>query len=61
MTTKIDETLCNKALELAGPTMKKSHLCTEAVAMGVRIQAAKRLAALGGVKPDITTVSRRKS
>jgi len=60
-TVTIDDALYNKALELAEPDMEKSQLFKEAVEMFVRVQAAKRLAALGGANPDMEPVSRRKS
>lgn len=47
-TVTIDDALYEKALEMADPHMDKSDLFREAIQTFVRVQAAKRLAALGG-------------
>jgi len=39
--------------------MDKAALCREAVKTFVRVQAAKRLAALGGSAPDMREIPRR--
>lgn len=57
--TREDE-LYEKALAMAEPGMEKSELFREAIKTFVRIQAAKRLAALGGSMPDIKDVPRRR-
>jgi len=59
-TVTIDDTLYEKALEMADPDMEKSDLFREAVETFVRIQAAKRLAALGGKAPDMQEIPRRR-
>lgn len=59
-TVTIDDELYARALELADPTMDKGDLFREAVKTFVRVQAAKRLAALGGSAPDIKDVPRRR-
>lgn len=59
-TVTIDDTLYEKALELADPNMDKSDLFREAVTTFIRVQAAKRLSALGGTAPDIKDVPRRR-
>jgi len=46
-TVTIDDTLYEKALEMADPGMDKSDLFREAIKTFVRVNAAKRLAALG--------------
>lgn len=46
-TVTIDDDLYEKALEMADPTMDKADLFREAVKTFIRVQAAKRLAALG--------------
>lgn len=60
-TVTIDDALYNKALEVADPSMDKADLFREAIKMFVRVQAAKRLAALGNAMPDMSEVSRRRS
>lgn len=59
-TVTIDDDLYERALEVADPTMKKGDLFREAIKIFVRIQAGKRLAALGGVAPDMKDVPRRR-
>jgi hypothetical protein len=59
-TVTIDDTLYEKALEMADPGMDKSDLFREAIKTFVRVNAAKRLAALGGATPDIQDVPRRR-
>lgn len=59
-TVTIDDTLYEKALEMADPDMEKSDLFREAVETFVRVQAAKRLAALGGKAPHMRDISRRR-
>jgi len=50
-TLTIDDALYQQALELAEPDMNKAELFREAIQTCIRVQAAKRLAALGGVPP----------
>jgi len=59
-TVTIDDALYEKALEVADPNMDKSELFREAISTFVRVQAAKRLAALGGSMPGIQDVPRRR-
>ena len=59
-TVTIDDALYEKALEVADPNMDKSDLFREAIKTFVRVQAAKRLAALGGTMPNIVDVPRRR-
>ncbi len=59
-TVTIDDALYAKALEMAGPTLDRSDLFREAVKTYVRVQAAKRLAALGGASPEMEEVPRRR-
>lgn len=47
-TVTIDDALYAKALDMADPGMDKADLFREAIKTFVRVQAAKRLAALGG-------------
>ncbi len=59
-TVTIDDALYAKALEMSGSTLDKSELFREAIKTYVRIQAAKRLAALGGAAPEMEEVPRRR-
>jgi predicted transcriptional regulator len=59
-TVTIDDALYEKALELADINMDKSDIFREAIKTFVRVQAAKRLAALGGTMPEIQDVSRHR-
>ncbi len=59
-TVTIDDALYEKALEMADPGMDKSDLFREAIKTFVRVQAAKRLAALGGAAPDMEDIPRRR-
>lgn len=59
-TVTIDDTLYEKALEVADPDMDKTDIFREAIKTFVRVQAAKRLAALGGSMPEMADVPRRR-
>ena len=59
-TITIDDALYQKALELADPTLDKADLFREAISTFVRVQAGKRLAALGGMAPAMFDVPRRR-
>ncbi len=59
-TVTIDDELYKQALEMADPEMDKSDLFREAIKTFVRVQAAKRLADLGGTAPDMQDVPRRR-
>jgi Arc/MetJ family transcription regulator len=60
-TVTIDDDLYAKALEMADPDMDKADLFREAIKTFVRVQAAKRLAALGGAVPDMADISCRRA
>lgn len=60
MTITIDDALWEKALEVADPDMDESDIFRIALETFVRVQAAKRLAALGGTQPGIQEVPRRR-
>lgn len=60
-TVTIEDALYEKALEVADPTMEKSEIFREAMKTFVRVQAAKRLAALGGTVPNMQDIARRGS
>lgn len=50
ITVTIDDALYQQALEMAEPDMDKADLFREAIKTFVRVQAARRLAALGGTQ-----------
>jgi len=56
----IDDQLYAKAVSLAEPVIEKADLIRECVKAFIQLQAARRLAALGGQAPDITLVPRRR-
>ncbi len=59
-TVTIDDALYEQALEVADPSMEKGDLFREAVKVFVRVQAAKRLAALGATQPGMEEIPRRR-
>lgn len=59
-TVTIDDTLYQKALEMADPAMDKADLFREAIKTFIRVQAAMRLAALGATAPDMPDIPRRR-
>lgn len=59
-TVTIDDDLYDRALEVADPAMDKADLFREAIKTFVRVQAAKRLAALGATMPKMQDVARRR-
>lgn len=59
-TITIDGELYRKALEAADPAMDKSQVFREAMEVFVRVQAAKRLAALVASAPGLKPVPRRR-
>ena len=60
-TVTIDDALYEKALEVADPLMDKADLFREAIKTFVRVQGAKRLAALGGAAPEMADIARRQA
>ncbi len=59
-TVTIDDALYKQALELSDPGVEKpSDLFREAIKTYVRVQAARRLAALGGKAPGMRDIPRR--
>lgn len=60
-TVTIEDVLYEKALEVADPAMDKADIFREAMKTFVRVQAAKRLAALGGAAPGMKDIPRRGS
>lgn len=59
-TVTIDDELYEKALAVADPAMDKADIFREAMKTFVRVQAAKRLAALGATMPRMQGVPRRR-
>jgi hypothetical protein len=59
-TVTIDDALYAKALEVSDPDMDRADLFREAFKTFVRVQSAKRLAALGGAAPDMPDVLRER-
>jgi len=59
-TVSIDDELYQRALDVADPGMDKSDLFREAMKVFVRVQAGKRLAALGGKAPEMKDIPRRR-
>jgi Arc/MetJ family transcription regulator len=59
-TITIDDALYQQALDLVDPKMDTADLFREAIRTFIRVQAGKRLAALGGRAPQMPEVSRRR-
>jgi Arc/MetJ family transcription regulator len=59
-TVSIDDALYQQAIELAEPGMDKAEIFREAMRTFVRVQSARRLAAMGGKAPDMPSVPRRR-
>ena len=60
ITVTIDDDLYEKALEVADPAMDQADLFREAIKTFVRVQAGKRLAALGGASLQTADVPRQR-
>lgn len=61
ITVTINDTLYQQAIELADHGMDEANLLNEALGIFVRIQAAKRLAVLGGTQPDMADIPRERT
>ena len=59
-TVTVDDALYEKALEVADPAMDRADLFREAIKTFIRVQAAKRLAALGSALPEMEDIPRRR-
>ena len=59
-TVTIDDDLYQRALECADPGTDKANLFREAMKVYVRVQAGKRLVALGGKATRMKPVPRRR-
>jgi hypothetical protein len=60
-TVTVDDELYQQALDVADPGMDKADLFREAIRVFVRVQAAKRLSALGGKSPRMKDIPRRRA
>jgi Arc/MetJ family transcription regulator len=60
-TVTIDDELYAQALEVIDPQTEKSELFREALKVFIRVESAKRLAALGGKAPQMRSVPRRQA
>lgn len=60
-TVTIEDELYEKALAVADPGMDRADLFREAIRTFVRVQAAKRLALLGGTVPAMQDVPRQRA
>lgn len=60
ITVTIDDALYEDALQFAPPGITQAELICEALKTFVRIESAKRLAALGGSTPDLQEPPRHK-
>ena len=58
-TVTIDDALYERALQVADPAMDKADLFREVFRTFVRVQSAKRLAALGAAAPEMADIPRR--
>lgn len=59
-TVTIEDPLYDKALSLADPGTDKADIFRMAMKAFVQLQSAKRLAALGGMAPDMADIPRRR-
>ena len=57
-TVTIDDDLFKSAQEMADPRMNAAEVIREAVKTFVEVEAARRLAALGGCSPDMEYIQR---
>lgn len=58
-TVMVGDALYEKALEVAYLKMERADISREAMNTFVRVQAAKRLVALGGAVPEVQNIPRR--
>jgi hypothetical protein len=58
-TVTIEDSLYEKALDLADPAMDKADLFREAIKTYIRVRASKRLIALGATMPEMSDIPRR--
>jgi hypothetical protein len=60
-TVSLDDALYNEALTVADPEMDPADLFREAVRTFIRVRAGARLAALGGTRPEMADIERRRA
>jgi Arc/MetJ family transcription regulator len=60
ITVTIDDALYARALEFADLGIERADLLREALCVFVRVNAAKRLARLGGAAPQMQEIRRRR-
>jgi hypothetical protein len=60
-TVSIEDELFDQAAQFCEPNSDKASVIREAMQTFVRVNAAKRLAALGGKQPEMEDIPRRKS
>ena len=60
-TVTIDDALYARAMQVADPGMDKSDLFRQAIQTFVRVQSAKRLAALGATAPKMQPIPRTRA
>ena len=60
-TISIDDELFEQAAQFCPPNSDKASVIREAMQSFVRLQAAKRLASLGGASPEMEEIPRRVS
>lgn len=58
-TISIEDELFEQAAQFCSPNSDKASVIREAMQSFVRLQAAKRLATLGGANPDMKDIPRR--
>lgn len=58
-TITIDDALYEQALAVSDASLDKSDLFKEAIRTYIRVQTAKRLAALGGSMPEMLDIPRQ--
>ena len=56
----INEALCQRALEVADQPMSREQLINTALRWFIARQAHLRLAAMGGIAPDLPDIPRRR-
>jgi Arc/MetJ family transcription regulator len=59
-TITVDDELYQRALDVADPGIDRADLFREAMKVFVRVQAGKRLSALGGKAPKMKMIPRRR-
>lgn len=60
-TISIEDELFEQAAQFCPPNSDKASVIREAMQSFVRLQAAKRLASLGGASPEMKDIPRRES